>query len=56
MRVLVRIEGVGIALAMVVVSECEIAVYRASDRIGMNVARQIIRHRQRSSRPWSAGV
>lgn len=55
-RVLVRIEGVGIALAMVVDSEWEIAVDRAADRIGMNVARQIIRHRQRSSRPWSAGV
>ena len=51
-RILARMEGVGIALAMVVDSEWEVAVDRAADRIGVNVARQLIRHRQRSSRRW----
>jgi hypothetical protein len=55
-RILARMEGVGIALAMVVDSEWEVAVDRAADRIGVNVARQLIRHRQRSSRRWGAGV
>jgi hypothetical protein len=50
-RILARIDGVGIALAMVVDSGWEVAVDRAADRIGVNVARQLIRHRQRSSRP-----
>lgn len=55
-RILAHIDGVGIALAMVVDSGWEVAVDRAADRIGVNVARQLIRHRQRSSRPWNAGV
>lgn len=50
-RILARIDGVGIALAMVVDSVWEIAVDRCTDRIGVNVARQLIRHRQRLSRP-----
>ena len=55
-RILVRIDGVGIALAMVIDSGWEIAVDRATDRIGVNVARQLIRHRQRSSRPCGTAV
>lgn len=55
-RILARIDGVGIALAMVVDSGWEVAVDRAADRIGVNVARQLIRHRQRSSRPCGTGV
>ena len=55
-RILARIEGVGIALAMVVDSGWEVAVDRAADRIGTNVARQISRHRVRSTHPWIAGT
>jgi len=55
-RILARIDGVGIVLAMVVDSGWEVAVDRAADRIGVNVARQLIRHRQRSSHPSGAGV
>ena len=53
-RILARIEGVGIALAMVVDSAWEVAVDRAADRIGTNVTRQIIRHRQRLAPSWAA--
>ena len=55
-RILARINGVGLALAMVVDSEWEVAVDRAADRIGTNVARQMIRHRQHSHHRSSAGV
>jgi len=55
-RILASIDGVGIVLAMVVDSSWEVAVDRAADRIGVNVARQLIRHRQRSSRSFGAGV
>ena len=55
-RILARSDGVGIARAMVVDSGWEVAVDRAADRIGVNVARQLIRHRRRSSRPSNAAV
>lgn len=55
-RILARIDGVGIVAAMVVDSGWEVAVDRAADRIGVNVARQLIRHRQRSSRPRGTAV
>jgi hypothetical protein len=55
-RILARIDGVGVVAAMVVDSGWEVAVDRAADRIGVNVARQLIRHRQRSSRPFGTAV
>jgi len=55
-RILARIDGVGIVLAMVVDSGWEVAVDRAADRIGVNVARQLIRHRQRGARPFGTAV
>ncbi len=55
-RILARIDGVGVALAMVVDSGWEVAIDRAADRIGVNVARQLIRHRKRSSFPCGAAT
>lgn len=55
-RILAHLDGAGIALAMVIDSSWEVAVDRATDRIGANVARQLIRHRQRSSRACGAGT
>jgi hypothetical protein len=55
-RILARIDGVGIVLAMVIDSGWEVAVDRAADRIGVNVAHQLIRHRQRSSRAYGTAV
>lgn len=55
-RIRARIDGVGIALAMVVDDGCEVAVDRAADRIGANVTRQRIRHRWRSSGACGPGV
>jgi hypothetical protein len=55
-RILARIDGVGVVAAMVVDSGWEVAVDRAADRIGVNVARQLIRHRQRWARPFGTAV
>ena len=46
-RVLTRIDGVGLVVAMVVDSDWTLAVDRAAHRIGHNVARSLIRQRQR---------
>lgn len=46
-RILARVEGVGLVGALVVDSDWRIAVDRAADRIGRNVAREVIRHRRR---------
>lgn len=48
-RVLTRIEGVGLVVAMVVDSDWTVAVDRAAHRLGQNVARALIRQRQRRS-------
>ncbi len=55
-RILAHIDGVGVALAMVVDSGWEVAIDRAADRIGVNVARQLIRHRKQSSYPCGAAT
>ena len=46
-RVLTRIDGGGLVVAMVVDSDWTLAVDRAAHRIGHNVARSLIRQRQR---------
>ena len=48
-RVLTRIDGVGLVVAMVVDSDWTVAVDRAAHRIGHNVSRSLIRQRQRVS-------
>ena len=48
-RVLTRIDGVGLVVAMVVDSDWIVAVDRAAHRIGQNVARALIRQRQRTA-------
>jgi putative sigma-54 modulation protein len=48
-RVLTRIDGVGLVVAMVVDSDWTVAVDRAAHRIGQNVARSLIRQRQRKA-------
>ena len=55
-RILAHIDGAGVVAAMVVDSGWEVAVDRCTDRIGVNVARQLIRHRQRASRPCGTSV
>ena len=46
-RVLTRIDGIGLVVAMVVDCDWNVAVDRASHQIGQNVARALIRQRQR---------
>jgi len=46
-RVLTRIDGVGLVAAMVVDCDWNVAIDRASHHIGQNVARALIRQRQR---------
>lgn len=48
-RVLTRIDGVGLVVAMVVDSDWAVAVDRAAHRIGQNVSRALIRQRQRKA-------
>ena len=48
-RVLTRIDGVGLVVAMVVDSDWTVAVDRAAHRIGQNVSRALIRQRQRKA-------
>lgn len=48
-RVLTRIDGVGLVVAMVVDSDWSVAIDRAAHRIGQNVARALIRQRQRQA-------
>lgn len=48
-RVLTRIDGIGLVVAMVVDSDWTVAVDRAAHRIGQNVSRALIRQRQRMS-------
>ena len=48
-RILIRLDGVGLVVAMVVDSDWTVAVDRAAHRIGQNVARALIRQRQRQA-------